>query len=524
MSCSEIFRYYFKTGNLSREELVELCKTADVNERDSTGYTPLHVAARFSDVELAEIFLANGADPNAVDNYGNASLDILAKADRVSQRAPPGNMYRMASLLLDAKANPHKKDESGKTCYLFAARDGNWELVQAFCDKGTRLKGIADGGENGLHIAAYNARRAVDKVKTEQRYVDEKKAEVPGSKRANPRSIEELERELAKAEEFLEDYFKTVKAFLDGGVDPDDVNNNGQKPLAIAKSSGANKIAALLDGAYVDGDGENAELAAKAGGMSLHEAVSRKDAEAVRALISLGADVNEISDEERFNGMTPLAVAARVVNTECLEILLAAGADPNFKDGNGMTAAAYMFSYITALNVSPDVFIENKAPKAMKILIDAGLSINDTVDDSFNTLLTCACLSPNRSPGYNHLILRNILIDEMIRYGIDVNAANKNGQTALMGACLLEFNENESVMLALLENGARTNVSDGAGNTPLIYAAQNQNKLDAKQITDLLFDFGDTLPDAVNNAGKSALDYATLRDNEMLVKLLLSKM
>lgn len=524
MSCSEIFRYYFKTGNLSRDELVDLCKTADMNEKDSNGSTPLHVAARFSDVELAEIFLAGGADPNAADNYGNTPLDILGKSDRVSQRAPPGNMYQLTVRLLDAKANPHKKDETGKTCYLYAARDGNWELVQAFCDKGTRLKGIADGGENGLHIAAYNARRAVDRVKTEQRYVDEKKEEVPGSKRANPRSSEELERELVKAEAFLEDYFKTVKAFLDGGVDPEDINNNGQKPLAIAKSSGANKIAALLDGSYMEGGGEDAELAAKAGGMSLHEAVINKDIEAVRARLRLGADVNEISDEERFKGMTPLAVAARVINTDGMEILLAAGADPNFKDGNGMTAAAYMFSYITALNVKPDVFTENKAPKAMKMLIEAGLDINGTVDDNLNTMLTCACLSSNRSPGYNHLILRNILIDEMIRYGIDVNAANKNGQTALMGACLLGFKENESMLITLLENGARTDVSDSAGNTPLIYAAQNQNKLDAKQITDLLFDFGGTLPDAVNNAGKSALDYATLKDNEMLVKLLLSKM
>ncbi|MDR2944636.1 MAG: ankyrin repeat domain-containing protein [Methanosarcinales archaeon] len=523
MLCDEIFRYYFKTGNLSREDLIELCKIADVNEKDSNGCTPLHAAARFSDMELAEIILAGGADPNAADNYGDTPLDILGKSDRVSQRAPPGNMYRLTVLLMEAKANPHKKDESGKTCYLYAARDGNWELVQALRDKGTRLKGIADGGENGLHIAAYNARRAVDRVRAEQKYADEKRSEEPGSKRANPRSLEELERESAKAKEFLEDYFKTVKAFLDGGVDPDDINDNGQKPLEIAKSSGAKKIAALLDGSYAEG-GKDAESAAKAGGMSLHEAVIRRDAEAVRARLGLGADVNEISDEERFKGMTPLAAAARAVNTECMEILLAAGADPNFKDGNEMTAAAYMFSYMTALNVTPDVFTENKAQKAMKMLIEAGLDRNGAVDGSSNTLLTCACLSPNRSPGYNHLILRNILIDEMIRCGIDVNAANKNGQTALMGACLLEFKENESVILALLENGARTDVSDSAGNTPLIYAAQNPSKLDAKQITDLLFDFGDTLPDAVNNAGKSALDYATLKDNEMLVKLLLSKM
>ncbi|WNY28587.1 hypothetical protein MmiEs2_07830 [Methanimicrococcus stummii] len=522
MACSEIFRFYFKTANLSRAELVDLCKSADVSETDSNGYTPLHVAAKFADVELMEIFLKNGADPNAADTYGNTSLDILAKNDHISDRPPAGNMYTATMLLLDAKANPHKKDESGKTCYLHAARDGNWEIVQAFCDKGTRLKGVTDEGENGLHIAAYNARRAIEKVDLAQKFLDQKKAENPNVPSKSWRSMEELERELEIAQDYLEEFFKTAKAFLDGGVDPDDTNNNHQKPIDIAKGSGANKIAALLDGSYTE-DGENADLAAKAGGMSLHEAVINCDLEAVSAVITLGADVNEISDEERFKGMTPLAVAARVINTECMEILLAAGADPNFKDGNGRTAAAYMFSHITALNVNTDVFTEKKAQKAIQMLIDAGLDINDTVDDDFNTVLTCACWSPNRSPGYNNLILRNILIDEMIRFGVDVNAANRFGQTALMGACLLEFKEIESVLLTLLENGARTDVSDGSGNTPLICAARNSNKLDAKQIADLLFDFGDTLPNAVNNDGKTALDYATKNDNEMLVKLLLSK-
>ncbi|MDV0444568.1 hypothetical protein MmiAt1_00960 [Methanimicrococcus sp. At1] len=526
MACNEIFNYYFNRGSLSREALVAFCQTADVNERDSSGNTPLHVAVSFADVELIEIFLANGADPNAADRYGGTPLDSLGKTARVTQRPPPGNMYKATVLLLDAKANPHKKDETAKTCYLHAARDGNWELVQAFCDKGTRLKGTDDDGENGLHIAAYSARRAVDKIKTAQKFIDQKKAEIAESKNTSPRSMEELEREMENAQNFLEDFFKTVKAFMDAGVDPEDINNNGQKPIEIAKSSGANKIAALLDGSYTEGgeDSGDAELKAKAGGMSLHEAVINKDLEAVRSVIALGADVNEISDEARFKGMTPLAVAARVIHTECMEILLAAGADPNFKDGNGMTAVAYMFSYITMINVHQDVFIENKAPKAVQMLVDAGWDINDTADDNLNTVLTAACLSPNRSPGYNHLVLRNILVDELLRRGADVNAANKDGQTALMGVCLLEFNEIEPVLLSLLEAGARTDAADRGGNTPLMYAACNSNKLDAKRIADILFDFGGTRPEAVNNDGKTALDYAAERDNEMLVKFLLSKM
>ena len=518
MVCMEIFQYYFETGQLTRDELVELCRTGDVNERDSNGYTPLHIASRFADVELIQIFLENGADPNAVNNYGAAPLDLLSQIDHVSKRPEDGKMYQATVLLLNAKANPHKKDSSEMTCYHCAAQKGNWELVQAFCDNKTRLKGIAHGGENGLHIAALFARNAVEKVERQQKMLEKMKA-------AGDSNLKSWENDLEKARVQLEGFFKTVKAFVDGGVDPDDTNNNLQKPVAIAKSSGANKIAALLEGTLTADDSEeDMELKSKAGGMSLHEAVVKNDLEAVRSLIALGADLNEINDGERFTGMTPLAAACSLVNAESIQLLTEAGADPNFKDGNGCTCLAYMFSYTTALHTRPDVFIENKPQKAMKYLIDAGLNINETVDDLLNTALTCACHSPHNSPGYNQFILRNMLIDEFIRYGIDVNQANGNGQTALMGACLLCFKDSESMLLALLENGAKTDVCDNGGNTPLMYASVHSNSLDAKMIADLLFDFGDTIPDYANNDGKTALDYATERNNEMLVKLILSKM
>ena len=517
MVCTEIFQYYFETGRLTRDELVDLCRICDVAERDSNGYTPLHVASRFADVELIQIFLENGADPNAADNYGNTPLEILSRMDHVSKRPPVGEIYQTVTLLMEAKANPHKKDEEGKTCYHHAARDGNWEFVQALHDKGTRLKGIVDGGENGLHIAAYNARRAVEKIETVKKAIEKKKSE----QNVSLQTIERMEQDLNRAKEYLEDFFKTIKAFIDGGIDPDEANNNLEKPLEIAKRSGAKKIAALLDGSYVEGDDE-AELKADAGGMTLHEAAVKNDLEAIRSLITLGADVNEINDIHRFKGMTPLAVACGIFNAESIQLLLEAGADPNFKDGSGQTCIAYMFSYMTGLQIRPEIFKEKKTQKVIKMLTDAGLNINETVDDAFNTILIRSCFSPNDSPG-SSLSLRNTLIEEIIRCGVDLNAKNKHGQTALMGLCLQEFRDNETIMLTLLESGARMDVYDISGSTPLMYAACNASKADAKQIAELLFDFGDVLPNAVNNDGKTALDYAAERDNEVLVKLLLSK-
>jgi len=518
MVCTEIFQYYFENGQLTREELVELCKTGDVNERDSNEYTPLHIASKYADTELVKIFLENGADPNAFDRSGKTPLDILSRMDHVSKRPPAGEMYQTVTLLIEAKASPHGKDEEGKTCYHHAARDGNWEFIQALHDKGTRLKGIADGGENGLHIAAYNARRAVEKIETFKKAIEKRKSE----QNVSPQTMERLEQDLNSAKEYLEDFFKTVKAFMDGGVDPDEANNNQEKPLTLAKRGDAKKIAALLDGSYVEGD-EEAELKASIGGLTLHEATAKNDLEAIRSLIELGADINEINDAQHFKGLTPLSIACGIFNAESIQILLEAGADPNFKDGSGQTCIAYMFSYMPGLQINPSIFKEKKTQKVLKMLTDAGLNINDTVDDAFNTILIRSCFSPNDSPG-SSFSLRNTLIEEIIRHGTDLNARNKHGQTALMGLCLQEFRDNETIMLTLLESGAKSDAYDISGSTPLMYAACNANQTDAKQIAELLFDFGDVLPNAVNNDGKTALDYATERDNEVLVKLLLSKM
>jgi len=42
----------------------------DVNGRDHLGRTPLHVAAMRGHAKIAEMLLANGADPDARDNDG----------------------------------------------------------------------------------------------------------------------------------------------------------------------------------------------------------------------------------------------------------------------------------------------------------------------------------------------------------------------------------------------------------------------------------------------------------------------
>ena len=73
----------------------------------------------------------------------------------------------------------------------------------------------------------------------------------------------------------------------------------------------------------------------------------------------------------------------------------------------------------------------------------------------------------------------------------------------------------------ILEAGADTGRKDIWGNTLLHYLAGSCGESGARKATDLLADFG--VPDVaiVNNEGLTALDIATEKGNETMVKFLI---
>ncbi|GAA6032422.1 hypothetical protein JCM8097_008167 [Rhodosporidiobolus ruineniae] len=57
-------------------------KSADLNERDSYGYAPLHLAVDRGNLDAAKVLLAAGADKSLTDEDGNTPLDLARLAEQ----------------------------------------------------------------------------------------------------------------------------------------------------------------------------------------------------------------------------------------------------------------------------------------------------------------------------------------------------------------------------------------------------------------------------------------------------------
>lgn len=466
----------------SREEVLEYYRTADIEEKDNLQSSLLHIAAEHGDSLAIEVLLNRGMDANIEDSEAERPLHRLVEETRHINNGE--EIVKCAELLLDAKASVLRKDRFGRTAVILAAKNGYYEILKIFIDRGLKLSLKDSEGNSALHIAC-------------QYFSDYNK--------------EDEDR-----------YFKTIKYLLEAGLDPTEKNNDDETATDIAIKRNNKKITALLLGNY---DEENPnELLIQTGGLSLHRAIEKKDYEAVNALIKLGADVNAFSEEEDtlFKEMTPLGIALHMFDEFSIKALLEAGADVNLKTIQENTALGEILGYM-----KDNYFSYDKIPlveKLLKLLIDNGLKLNDSVDKKGNTAFIKACKSLDENTLHNGRTLAAVVAKFLLKENCDVNSTNLDGQTALMFLCASRDTEAQDLQIQVLESGADIEATDKNGDTPLIYAAKNRNANSGKEMAELLFDFGNPKLEHVNNDGKSALEIATDLNNEEFVKFLLTKM
>jgi len=525
MQAYEVKGIYDEKG---REAALEAYKIA-LNEHPESGEDLARIAADFAHSEALSMLFEAGVSPSISDSYKFTLLHYLARQNHSKYSIKPAGAVRAtADLLLDNKVSALQKDENEKmTCYHYAARNGMAELIEALAARGTKLNLTDKEGNTGIYIACYYVGFAINNVENSKKnmvlakkeYEDTVK-QLKGYGRTDEeieqytsnyqRTPKKVQKEYDAAVALVEEYFRTVKAFVEGGVDKDEKNEYGQSALDMAIRNNAKKISAFLSGTLTaDAD----EAVIEAGGMTLHQAAEKGDAVAIRAIMRSGADINGLKDGEYYyGGCTALSVAVAFLKPDAVDALLECGADPAYKDGNGHAA----LFYLTHLDMRSDRLSKETISKIISSMVSAGSKIDQPIDDDGNTLLNLAC-SVREGTG------ENFVINTVLKYDQNLNLPNRFGQTPLMRVCAGDFGDLENIQLALLEHGADVSVADTNGDTALHYAARNGDRNGAKVFCDMLIEFGADAK-AVNNSGKTALDIAVETGNEPLAKLLLSKM
>jgi len=215
---------------------------------------------------------------------------------------------------------------------------------------------------------------------------------------------------------------------LQAGADVDDRSTSGRMTaLMVAAASGKNAFSILLLEKRADPD-----LTDESGYTAVHYAASdRNGADVVRALLAHGAHPNARTTRDTrknttqgvsLKGATPLFLAAALGNVDAVRALVAGGADPSLTTDNG-TAPLHVATW------GGDPYFR------------------DWTEDEQRNLFAVTKL--------------------LVELGSDVNSAGEHGWTALHGAA---YKGVDAVVRFLVEHGARMEVFDQYGQTPLSIA------------------------------------------------------
>src|SRR5262245_4240899 len=183
-----------------------------------------------------------------------------------------------------------------------------------------------------------------------------------------------------------------------------------------------------------------AEIAAYRG---LHAAAARGDAGEIERLVRAGTTI----DARDSHGRTPLHVAVFMRKQDAARILIRLGADPNALESQ-------QYDIVTIAAVADDV-------QMLRIALDGGCKANNITSPYQGTALIAAA-------HLGHVEVVRMLIAA----GAPLDHINNLGWTALIESIVLGDGgkRHTAVLKDLVDAGAKPNLGDRSGDTPLALA------------------------------------------------------
>jgi ankyrin repeat protein len=416
-----------------------------VNVPEADGTTALHWAVRAEDLETVELLLRGGADPRASNRYGVTPLSVAALNANAA----------LVERLLDAGADPNTTRAEGETVLMTAARAGSAAGVRGLLTRGADVHAREQWlGQTALMLAAAENHAAVIDVLVDGG------ADV--NARSNLTNLPDLKWGVAGMSTTVfprgnwtplmfaaqQGALDAARALIDRRATLDLQDPDGTTALVLAIINAHYDVAALLLER-----GANPNVADSTGMAALYAAVDmntlpwlhnrppsppsgRLDAvDLIKVLLAHSADPNarlrtpilqkhhDAGDRNLGEGSTSLMRAAKAGDATVMRLLLAAGSDPTLVQKNG-TSALMIAAGIGRGNAGSYGRVSGSAQEAIEavaILLDAGLDITAANAEGQTPLHGAA----GRADDVTALI--RFLVDR----GAEPLVKNKRGQTAL---------------------------------------------------------------------------------------------
>ena len=132
-------------GNLTEIRKLLAADRADVDDRGLDGYSPLHLAAEFGQLETARLLLGRGADPNAV------SMNEL-RATPLHTAISAGHRDT-TSIMLALGGSPNAIQRGGVSALHLAAHRGDEAVVDMLLLRGADATRRTDAGQTAAELA-----------------------------------------------------------------------------------------------------------------------------------------------------------------------------------------------------------------------------------------------------------------------------------------------------------------------------------------------------------------------------------
>jgi len=280
-----------------------LKQAADVNAAQGDGMTALHWAAMKNDADLAQTLLYAGANVKATTRIGAYTPLLLAAKNGSADVLEP---------LLKAGADVEAATSNGTTPLMFAAASGNTAAVETLIARGADVNATESvRGLTPLMFAAASNRAAVLEL------LADNGADLEATSKVTDLAI--LSRDPAALREFTQ-----------GNPTPPGQEPQGGRNGPIGGRGGRGPQTPGVDRNY-----QLNELVAAQGGLTpLLLAAREGHIASVQALLSAGADVNQVSAGDRTS---PLLIATINGHFDLAMFLLRHGADPTRAAENGAT-------------------------------------------------------------------------------------------------------------------------------------------------------------------------------------------